>query len=391
MTDTQANTSTGTVIFQPPNKVGLGHISRLSAIAQALAGIGEFKTPFVIDSAFDLLLDILELPYLSIPNRRRFDVLNCWKPWGDGLKEISKALCSAIVEQLSPDLVVFDCIPHTDLALDCLRKKVPIALCLRPVRDGQLYLLRYGELLAYYNLIIVPDDRIDPDLELPAQARKRTFCVGPIARIRPYSPKLSEAKRRVVISGGGGGFPGTVEFYNLAVRAVSSLRQRMPALDAIVILGPLFLEWDRLELPEGVKILPFTPNPLDYFSASDLVVCQGGYNTVIDLGMIETPAIIVPAVRFLDDQFKRARMAAESQAGIQVFETGDHDELARMMERAIVNPVKRTLQPAPPGAARAAELIAKLVRDRRERQPKQIFSTQSGGTDPSSGPSFSPQ
>jgi predicted glycosyltransferase len=111
----------------------------------------------------------------------------------------------------------------------------------------------------------------------------------------------------VVITGGGGGYPGTVAFYNLALEACARLRTSLPAIEPVLVSGPLFHEWLDLRLVDGVRLLPFDPHLNGRIAAADLVICQGGYNTLAEIAALGVPALCVPAERQSDDQFERAR------------------------------------------------------------------------------------
>lgn len=58
-----------TVLFQPPNHVGLGHINRLSAIALALQEMHpSVRSVFVVEGSGHVLLDALNLPFVPLPS-----------------------------------------------------------------------------------------------------------------------------------------------------------------------------------------------------------------------------------------------------------------------------------------------------------------------------------
>jgi hypothetical protein len=112
--------------------------------------------------------------------------------------------------------------------------------------SAQAYLSHTGALLRHVRLIVIPHP--EGTMCLPAELAEKSHFVGRIARqanrraIREHDP----ASPRIVISGGGGGYPGTFEFYNLAIEAIADLRERYPALVAQLITGPLFRDWRLL-------------------------------------------------------------------------------------------------------------------------------------------------
>ena len=42
----------------------------------------------------------------------------------------------------------------------------------------------------------------------------------------------------------------------------------------------------------------------ELMTAADLVICQGGYNTVSEVSQLGLPSICVPGMRDLDDQVR---------------------------------------------------------------------------------------
>jgi hypothetical protein len=59
---------TTTILFQPSNGIGLGHISRLIAIALAIRDKApSARLPFLLEGGSHSLLETASLPYLSLP------------------------------------------------------------------------------------------------------------------------------------------------------------------------------------------------------------------------------------------------------------------------------------------------------------------------------------
>jgi len=132
-----------------------------------------------------------------------------------------------------------------------VQSEIPIVLCLRETRDLASYVAHARGLLRQVSLIVIlhPDGTID----LPGELAVKSCFVGQIARqATPMAiPERDPATPRIVINGGGGGYPGTVEFYNLAMTAIAGLREHYPALKAQLIEGPLFREWLLLQPIDG--------------------------------------------------------------------------------------------------------------------------------------------
>lgn len=69
----------------------------------------------------------------------------------------------------------------------------------------------------------------------------------------------------------------------------------------------------------------------DLIAASDLVICQAGYNTLAEVEKAQVPAIVIPVEKELDDQFLRAREAAKLNQHLHIFEGSDRQYLADLI------------------------------------------------------------
>jgi predicted glycosyltransferase len=354
-----------TVLFQPLNHIGLGHISRLSAIALALQRLDSaIRTPFVVEDGGHVLLETLGLPYLPLPSEHAFDEAEGWALWSKPERmSLSVEISHALLRSLQPQAVVFDCIPNAAFQCATVAQQVPIVLCLREMRDLNRYLESVSQLLPQVKLILVPHE--PGAFELPTPLQEMARFVGRVARCsesRQGSQPKSHAIR-IVITGGGGGYPGTVNFYNLAIRALSELRGRYPGLEARLIAGPLFCDWPRLQQEHGIRVVPFEPDMPGTLAAADLVIAEAGYNTIAELEDIGTRAILVPAERQWDDQYARAHRAAKAYPHIKAFCGTDHAALARLAAESLEIPPPLAQPSRGDGARQAAEWIYSLLKN----------------------------
>jgi hypothetical protein len=70
------------VLFQAPNSIGLGHISRLAAIALAMKGLlPDLPFAFLIEGVDHGLLASLGLPWLSLPKVAQVVEGPEWSVW----------------------------------------------------------------------------------------------------------------------------------------------------------------------------------------------------------------------------------------------------------------------------------------------------------------------
>ncbi|MBZ5520649.1 MAG: hypothetical protein LAP21_00110 [Acidobacteriia bacterium] len=352
------------VLFQPQNHVGLGHINRLSAIAFALRRIDPgIVTPFVVEGAAHVLLDVLGLAYVPLAASHQMNVTEGWAAFSKTQRSaLQLEVARAILRGLRPRVVVFDCFPNIEFASAVLEQKLPVVLCLREVKDWPNFLKRLTGLLDHVTQILIPHEA--GSFELPEMIREKSLFVGEVTRpVASASQAARNAGRRIVINAGGGGYPGTVEFYNLAIQAVAELRRADARIDAHLIAGPLFNDWTRLKLADGVTVTPFAASTADIFAAASLVVCQAGYNTVAELRQLNVKTVLAPGQRVWDDQFSRARKTASECSRFRAFEGTSHIELAEMMRSTLDSSLSPQVERRmPQGAQRAAEYLRTLFR-----------------------------
>jgi predicted glycosyltransferase len=372
------------ILFQPPNGIGLGHMSRLAAIARAAASLDpSVRVPFVIEGDSHGFLEAQGLSYLTLPSRHALDQSELWASWGpDERRRLVVSLSQTMMRELKPDAVVFDCFPSVPFAMAALDARVPLVLCLRRMRDLQEYfsslLARFAayqvslpEWLPSFDLILVPEE--PGTFALPDVLKPRAAFVGPIvrdseARHPPFgsAPGASPGGTHLVITGGGGGFPATVKFYNAALRAFARLRSTRPTLTGVLITGPLFTDWLQLDLVDGIRVLPFASELTAHLAAADVIVCQAGYNTMAEVAQLGRQTICIPASRGNDDQFERAERMAATHPHIHLLPErvrfSDADApLAALIATCLEKPSDSRRAPPSEGARLAAERLFALV------------------------------
>jgi predicted glycosyltransferase len=351
-----------TVLFHPLNHIGLGHMNRLSVIALALRQIDpHVRTPFVVEGASHVLLDTFALPYMPLPVSFAMTNGGVWAGWPETERlTLQLQIARSILTSIAPQAVVFDCLPTPAFSRAVTESEIPIVLCLREMRDLPRYLAEVCVLLDHVKLIIVPHPQ--GTFVLPENLRVKTCFVGQIARPVVYKKHIQDPQQpNIVITGGGGGYPGTVDFYNLALLAVADLQKRVPGNKARLITGPLFRDWHGLRLVENISVLPFEADMLAALGKCDLVICQAGYNTVAELELLGTRTILVPAERQWDDQFARAERVSHERSHFQVFRGKTATELSVLASEVLSLNIP-TLPPIKAdGGMKAARLIYEMI------------------------------
>jgi UDP-N-acetylglucosamine--N-acetylmuramyl-(pentapeptide) pyrophosphoryl-undecaprenol N-acetylglucosamine transferase len=347
-----------TILFHAPNRVGLGHLTRLSSIALAIRRTQTGVRPlFAIEGSGHVLLDVMGLPYLPLPSSYSMYKTECWAQWTEvDRRTLSKRLCRAIVKSVNPQLAVFDCFPSLAMVDAAVRQGTPVVLCLREMMDMSKYLAHIDRLLPYLALILIPHDpgTFEPPPSLHGKCRFVGQVVRPFADSRNLRSNIVDHPR-IIITGGGGGFRGTASFYNLAMKAFCELRFVYPSLDGRLIVGPLFQEWTQLQVAPGITVVPFEADMMRAFSEADLVISAAGYNSVAEVEQVGVRGILVPSETNWDDQHARASRSARLHPHIRRFEGTDPEELACLAKTLLTGP------PGDPVTAGGAEKAAALL------------------------------
>lgn len=334
------NPGGGCVLFHAINGIGLGHVSRLVAIAFALRELSpSTDLLFAVEGNSHGLLEAAKLPRVTFPAAPHIfsEPSDSWpRP---RVERLIRSMAESITEVAGPNLIVFDCFPNRALVEVARRKGIPFAMCVRASKDMDHYFEGLKAVLREADVIIIPHH--PGEISVPADLAGKTHFVGSIVRPVAETPGRagpSEQRRLVLISGGGGGYPGTVDFYNFALEATAKCREAEPELSALLVTGPLFHEWGRLKPVSGVRIIPFDPYITNSFRRSSLVVCQAGYNTVAEIVSAGVPAICVPAERKFDDQHERARATSAAHQQFHLWEGQDSESLSSLMLRLLRAP-----------------------------------------------------
>ena len=339
------------------------------AIAIAIrAKAPSIRLPFLVEGGSHLLLETASLPYLSLPTDETLYNTETWASWPiEERQTIILKVAESIIRQMKPNLILFDTIPCLGVLTAAAACEVPVAICIRKGKDMTKYFAlmdRYHRQLKYLKLIIIPH-RPD-EVAVPDHLRSRTRFVSQIVRPRPTTSierRYPDNFKIVVIAGGGGGYPNTVDFYNLALASFKSCRARNPNMIGILITGPLFQDWQKLSLVDGIRVIPFDPDMATTLASADLIICQGGYNTIAEVTSVARPAICVPAERTVDDQFERAEQAASSHSSFHVCRIPKPNNLAELIDSCLQTSIRERADSeiSSRGAEQAAEALLELI------------------------------
>ena len=301
------------ILFVTSNGVGIGHLTRMLAVARRCAEPLE-PVFLTLSQAVRIVRDQgFLVEYLPFHHLLGCDIQH----WNRCLQEE----ISELVAFYDPPVLVFDGnVPYQGL-VDALRTNPDIwsVWC----RRGMWQPGRGTDVIARerdFDAVVEPRDLAgDLDRGLTAQNRSRTRVVDPI-RLLDAGDLLPSGEAREALSidprrpavllqlGAGNNY----DYATLRRTAIALLRERY---DADVRVAEWPIADQPIEQPDGVGILKEYPLSR-YLRAFDLVISAAGYNSFHELLLAGVPAIFVPNEHpQQDDQLARARFAEHRGVG----------------------------------------------------------------------------
>src|SRR5579859_7003414 len=285
------------VLFYAVNGLGLGHVSRLLAIARALRRLRpEAECLFLTGSEADWIIYQEGFASFKVPSRTARTAAGLTPSlYARTVQSVTWTLVTAF----DPHVLVVDTFPAGTLQelLPLLRwpiNKVFIFREQRPELAADTYL---QELLRLYQLVVVPHS--PGELEVPVPAGVPVAWSGPIlSRERDAALPRAEAERRLelppadgrlrlYVNFGGGGDPELAALTQTAMAAAALV----PQMSAVLAPGPLAR--DDVARPAGMPLVRYYPMA-ECLAAFDVALSAAGYNGVHELLHHGLPAVLVP-------------------------------------------------------------------------------------------------
>lgn len=349
-------------LFIGSNGAGLGHVTRLLAIARRLPDVE------IIFGTMSKAIPLLaQAGYVTeyIPTVRALDIEG--RTWNAYLEQRVQGL----LRQYEPDLLAFDgTMPYAGL-VRALRsapdvRKVWVRRAMWRPSYGRTALERRSE----FDLVIEPGE-VATDLDIGATFLQRDGAtrVGPI--LSHDSDELLE--RDVARHELGLPLEATIGLVLLGAGNINDLGSptqviveafRETGVRTVVAESPISER--SIHLPadvEEVRLYPIAP----YYRAFDLAVSASGYNSFHELIAHGVPTLFVPNLETkLDDQWARAEFASETGAGLAVVNVDPEEvgpEIRRLADPAVRAELRAVCASVWPGngAEDAATAIRQLL------------------------------
>lgn len=311
-------------LFQVRNRRGLGHMMRGLNIARELRAL---------DAAAEILF------YLRMPPSEGF--------WSADFRYVverdpdSLAGWPDVLREFAPDVVVYDTMLPRDAAAEPLAESARYVYIMRKCLEEKQREVFANPFLDRMAAILVPHVPDQFGYALPEKIRERTAFVGPIVRLPDAQTQSALREKYGIRDGdfvltstvGGGGFGAQADlFFATAFEVHRRIAGRVPRLRHLVIQGPNYA--GTLAPLPGMTVIAFEPEMVNLLATSDLVIAEGGYNTVNEIRVTRTPAIFLPSVRGNDDQEERVRDLAKRGLGFVFAPDAASAVAQQVLERA---------------------------------------------------------
>lgn len=352
------------VLFYAVDGLGLGHVTRLLAIARAARGLAPtMEVLFLTSSDASQVIASEGFAAFKVPSRtiRAAVALS----HGTYLQTVGMVTTS-LVAAFAPHVLVVDTFPAgaSDDLVPVLRWPLERVFVFREQRPEHARAAHFQHCLRAYHRTVVPHSSGEVALPLPEGVA--ATWTGPILiRERGEALPRPEARARlgvepgerplVLVSGAGGGDPALVAW---AGRAAAALTEA--GFEVVLAVGPLARQMHppRLRTTSHYPLAELLP-------AFDAALAPCSYNTAHELLHHGVPTAFVTATRELDDQQERRRRLVQAGAALALEEESARAAVAvvrRLLDPACAAALRRAGRALVPGggAQRAARAVLKL-------------------------------
>jgi predicted glycosyltransferase/CheY-like chemotaxis protein len=324
--------------------LGLGHLQRNLNLAWALTSRHPELSILLLTGSPALHryplppgVDTIKLPSVRKVGAERYESRSL-RLGDEDVLEFRRNLTLRAIQGFDPHVLLVDHAPagmggELLPALDWLARERPACIRIVGLRDVVDSPERVHETWSRQGIYTLLEERYEhvliygmPAVFDTAQAcgfserlRAKTSYCGYVARFRPAGEEqdlelaLPSDKPLVVVTIGGGDGAGE-EVLGAWLRMLRS--QRTVGFDSVLLTGPFVdpelasrLRAQREGLP--ARLVDFVPSTRPYLERADLVVCTGGYNTMIETVSYASKALVIPRRMHRDEQLIRAHRFQE--------------------------------------------------------------------------------
>jgi UDP-N-acetylglucosamine:LPS N-acetylglucosamine transferase len=355
-----------TIILATSNGIGMGHLTRASAVASELK---DFANPIIISMASG----VVEVPKIAnvnfeyVPGRDRK-----WMGRFEWDKYLRDRII-ALIDETDAKIVSFDgVVPYPGIiGIKSIRPKVKLVWVRRGFwqKTSQRYFLNLQSKMM--DLIITPGDFAQKYDKGPTAGRSDSILVKPISIYNRQNSLdkvdarsllgLDQMRPAVLVQLG-------VGEADLNAKMTAALKGLItwPNLQVVLTKEPMTSTGENLA-PKGLDIKVIRHFPLaNVLNAFDAAVCAAGYNSVHEELAANIPTLFIPNVRGTDNQAERARWAADNHVALTV-DQSKLDQITIMVSKLSDSQVRQELAnncanlPKVTGASEVANIFKDLL------------------------------
>ncbi len=297
------------ILFYAINGLGLGHVTRQLAIANAVR-LQRPQTQFLFLTTSEADNVIYSEGFASVKLPSRSAIART------GLRpkvynKLAQSVVMNTVAAFNPAIIVVDTFPAgaSQELLSTLSWEMRRAFVFRAQQTERMRDPFFQAALSSYDLCIVPHAPGSEDLVIPDGLRQA--WAGDIfirSREQALSPVDARAQlglppsgKTLYVSFGGGGTDEIAQALKVTLEAARGLDWTIAVADAP-------LQTVQALSAEHSNVIKVRHYPMaECFPAFDAAVSAGGYNTVNELVHFGIPSIVIPFRRGLDDQYARVQ------------------------------------------------------------------------------------
>lgn len=224
------------------------------------------------------------------------------------------------IKDLKIDTIIFS--TFFDIKLIKALRELGIKVLLHTflLRDTHLKLFNQNKFYDLFDKVLILNDLIKMPFEV-----ENSITVAPIIDINNSSKRKIKNLKKILVTCGGGGRPSREKFFKQVIRIIKKNQD----IEFTIIEASLK---DKINM-ENVSVIPWNNNFQKLVNNYDLVICEAGYNTTVELLSSGKPAILIPGRRRIDNQELRALEYEKLGCGLSLSPEGDLSNILDMMKR----------------------------------------------------------
>lgn len=313
------------ILLYAHNGRTLGHIARMFALAKSIKRKSpEYRVLCVSGSSNMHLFAGADVDYVKTLAYRCYDSASAdeWPLYpvlgieSEEMFSIRSKLLNTLITEYKPNLSIVDYYPRGDgdeleASLNYMRENSILIYGLRGIvdsyQDVEQTLFNKSNIRAlsefYHYVYCYCDERVfdvaeEYDAFIPNSLKGNVIHTGYVVN-EQEDRAIAEVgymreKKTVLITFGGG--QGAEDLYRESIEAIAE--GQTESYQVIVVLGP-YLESDaraRIKAmgTEKIRVLDEHKNIALLMSHASLVICAGGYNSLVELSAAGVPAVVIP-------------------------------------------------------------------------------------------------